>query len=862
MADDIVQIIENARVDATSLSEFMYYPASVTVNRRLAPPIHTLNYYLLYLEGLEKVYSQPTGTVEVNGEVVKTVRQSINDAIDSAILGDYQTTLESELVQEVTRATNRENDIEDALEYEVIRASDVENSISQDLSDLVLEVSTQKLDTGVTATAKFGGIARTQADKNAERLTLEDFGAIGDGTLHRLSSKFSTIAEAQAQYPFISSLDQSIDWAATVAALRTKQPIRAAAKKYVLTDGFEILDGESLAGAGVDYWDSYRPNPDDLVKSDATGTHFYMVGTGVKSHSIDNLANVLPAKTVNGVEYKFTQFTLEDSVNGAPATPRPFSCAVKVNKNGTLKNCRVIPNYNGLQGYIDGVGLSDDWDVGVWALGANDADIDTVQAVGHWRMAGFLLTENGGSLDIRRNPERIKLRNCWGTGVRGFVARNVPQYKVTAIATNTVTVDWMPSFCLTRASSFRTASGGTHTFTGYAFDDSAKTVTLTGVNPVVPTGTVALRGHNIGNNLSNTTLENCIFSSIDHVSGAASETLGLPISGAAEYDGYPLRNIVHVNTVFQTTYDKLNTLFGGAYDFKFLGCKHENGEMIAYSNLNHPHFTMNMRFVGEDGINDASRLGGFNPRSACIDSYQIPQIFTDGKYTQRPMPNKQLELQNQAGQIMLFTNEADGGLTLQNGDKNSKIELSPDGVSRLRGDTWRFIDAGGNEYGRANYQNWEFKGSVIATGAVRASVDNAHDLGSSSHRWRTVYAATGTISTSDERLKTKFDSVNAAEKRAALKIKQSIGRYQFTDAVDNKGNKARYHFGVGAQTVGKILQDEGLDPEQYAFYCYDEWDAQDSIVDADGNIESEMVEAGNRYGIRYDELAMFILAAI
>ncbi|MGP5346097.1 tail fiber domain-containing protein [Psychrobacter celer] len=132
----------------------------------------------------------------------------------------------------------------------------------------------------------------------------------------------------------------------------------------------------------------------------------------------------------------------------------------------------------------------------------------------------------------------------------------------------------------------------------------------------------------------------------------------------------------------------------------------------------------------------------------------------------------------------------------------------------------------------------------------RPLTDNAVNIGDPARRWKQIYAATGTISTSDERLKTKFDDLQAAEKRAALKIKESIGRYKFTDAVDNKGNKARYHFGVGAQTVGKILQDEGLNPEQYAFYCYDEWEATDDV------------EAGNRYGIRYDGLIMFILAAI
>ena len=192
MADDIVQIIENARVDATSLSEFIYYPASVMVQRRLAPSIHTLNYYLAYLNGLELIYSQPTGTVTVNGEEIKTVRQAINDSIDSVILGEYQSQLETQLGDEVTRATNRENDIENSLGEEVNRATNAEGllttslsaleaSFSKDISDLSLVIDSQKLDTGITVTAKYDGVTRELSEKLSDKIHVKDLGLVGDG---------------------------------------------------------------------------------------------------------------------------------------------------------------------------------------------------------------------------------------------------------------------------------------------------------------------------------------------------------------------------------------------------------------------------------------------------------------------------------------------------------------------------------------------------------------------------------------------------------------------------------------------------------------------------------------------------------
>lgn len=49
-------------------------------------------------------------------------------------------------------------------------------------------------------------------------VTPEQFGAIGDGTIHPLSERYTTLLEAQAVYPHVTSLTQTIDWAACQAA--------------------------------------------------------------------------------------------------------------------------------------------------------------------------------------------------------------------------------------------------------------------------------------------------------------------------------------------------------------------------------------------------------------------------------------------------------------------------------------------------------------------------------------------------------------------------------------------------------------------------------------------------------------------
>jgi hypothetical protein len=137
--------------------------------------------------------------------------------------------------------------------------------------------------------------------------------------------------------------------------------------------------------------------------------------------------------------------------------------------------------------------------------------------------------------------------------------------------------------------------------------------------------------------------------------------------------------------------------------------------------------------------------------------------------------------------------------------------------------------------------------------SLSPSTDGILNLGDSSFRWDTIYAATGSINTSDEREKTKLVPLEEAERNVALKIKSMIGKFKFLDAIHKKGeNNARIHFGATAQDIAKAFESEGLDPHKYGMFCYDEWDDD----------PGKGVKAGNRYGVRYDELLAFLIAAL
>lgn len=160
---------------------------------------------------------------------------------------------------------------------------------------------------------------------------------------------------------------------------------------------------------------------------------------------------------------------------------------------------------------------------------------------------------------------------------------------------------------------------------------------------------------------------------------------------------------------------------------------------------------------------------------------------------------------------------------------------------------------------------FNISGSSVAqihSGGFRPQSDGTLNLGGSSQRWNTLYATNGTINTSDRRVKQQSRALSEAERAVAIRCKALVRAFKLNDAVAAKGDAARWHFGVIAQDVAAAFASEGLNAADYGLFCHDEWEAQPEHHDDAGNILVPAVEAGERYGIRYDELAMFILGAI
>lgn len=178
-----------------------------------------------------------------------------------------------------------------------------------------------------------------------------------------------------------------------------------------------------------------------------------------------------------------------------------------------------------------------------------------------------------------------------------------------------------------------------------------------------------------------------------------------------------------------------------------------------------------------------------------------------------------------------------GGTTGYNMSINSPSVSGTDGSVSLNA-----TNASGTTYGVAVESFYP---------SFQPSPDNTMKLGNSSNRWTTVYATTGTINTSDERLKEQIKPIDDAALRAWEKVEYV--QYKWKDAIEAKGDGARWHFGVIAQRVKEAFESEGLNAFEYGLLCYDEWDAQTEDKDENGHITRQAQEAGNRYGVRYEE---------
>lgn len=183
------------------------------------------------------------------------------------------------------------------------------------------------------------------------------------------------------------------------------------AGSYVLTRKLVIPDGVELTGQGRGYEFAHK-------------TKLLFAGTGTKEHAVAGATATVVANPDAGAPYLADSGTRGNNYSTLDLTTN-FSAAIILGKASGLKGLGIYPNFNGVTGYAGATGgLSDDWDVGVWARNSDWWNIEDCNVIGHWRKSGLLVSaHNIGDGKVPSNEIGHAVRSHF-QGFRGISIRS------------------------------------------------------------------------------------------------------------------------------------------------------------------------------------------------------------------------------------------------------------------------------------------------------------------------------------------------------------------------------------------------------------------------------------------------------
>ncbi|EHL2759618.1 tail fiber domain-containing protein [Escherichia coli] len=148
----------------------------------------------------------------------------------------------------------------------------------------------------------------------------------------------------------------------------------------------------------------------------------------------------------------------------------------------------------------------------------------------------------------------------------------------------------------------------------------------------------------------------------------------------------------------------------------------------------------------------------------------------------------------------------------------------------------------------------EMTSHVFAVKQIRPATANTYPCGASSFPWSGGFTQTAFTITSDAICKSDPLLMTDAILDAAEEVQ--LVQYKYLDRIKEKGaDGARWHFGAIAQRYVEAFERHGLDAHRFGFICYDEWGDTPAVIDDEtGEVITPAIEAGSRYGIRYEEM--------
>jgi hypothetical protein len=116
-------------------------------------------------------------------------------------------------------------------------------------------------------------------------------------------------------------------------------------------------------------------------------------------------------------------------------------------------------------------------------------------------------------------------------------------------------------------------------------------------------------------------------------------------------------------------------------------------------------------------------------------------------------------------------------------------------------------------------------------------------MATGANRFDDYFGVNATIQTSDRREKQDITELTEAEVAVALKVPALIRRYRWKTAVADKGDAARFHFGVIAQELMDLFTASGLDWSRYGIFIHQTWwQAQVTVPQILQEVSTEWVD--------------------
>ena len=160
-------------------------------------------------------------------------------------------------------------------------------------------------------------------------ISVKWFGAIGDGNSHPLSTRYASLVAAQADYPFVTSLNDEIDWAAIQATLNV---VKQTGRSVYIPPGTYVISSQLTYTTGV-------------VKPNTQVRGLVIVGDGSDTAIFDNRVENGPMLYAGeGTTDLVFQRGLRLENLGIITTIKPgASNGIQISHqyNGTIKNCSI-----------------------------------------------------------------------------------------------------------------------------------------------------------------------------------------------------------------------------------------------------------------------------------------------------------------------------------------------------------------------------------------------------------------------------------------------------------------------------------------------------------------------------------------